>query len=329
MQTTAKIVSLLTAGLLMTACHHHKEPTADLGSTYDMPNADSGRGVYNVIVDGKKRTKYFDSTDLDILSERVCCPDYVKEVAIVRTNRELEIRVGDYSPNIVLEDVNLVSYDDQTNRACIEVDLKVMHSATAETALPTVEVPLFFAASHIPTQEIYKHGTAMARVDLNRPFETQRIRVGFDASDLAARNLKGWSLLTGIVKSKANRDFMNTVEDNVNQHFANAGGYDINTTRTGDLSKITAAPMESVPAAEAAPAAPKGKKHHRRHHAKAKVEAAPASKEATAATTTAPAAATPAPAEKEATPAATNAPATTTPASEATPAAAAEAKPAA
>lgn len=240
MQTTVKIVSLLTAGLLMTACHQHQEPTGNLGSTYEMPNATEGKGVYNVIVDGNKREKFFDRTDLDILSERVCCPEIVKEVAIVRTNRELEIRVGDYTPNIVIEDIDMDYYDETTHRLGVTFDLKVLHSAAPTTALPMVEVPIFFSAVDIPSQEIYKHGTAMVRVDMNRPFETQKVRVWFNVSDLAARNLKGWSLLTGIVKSKANRDFMNNIENGINQRFAEAGGRDINTTRTGPVPQSVA-----------------------------------------------------------------------------------------
>ena len=247
MKNTVKALSLLTAGLLMTACQHHQEPVGNLGSTYGMPNATEGKGIYNVIVDGKKREKYFDTTDLDILSERVCCPDMVKEVAIVRTNRELEIRVGDYTPNILIEDVDFNYYDEENQRISVVFDLKVLHSAPPAMALPMVEVPLFFSAVNIPTQEVYKHGTAMAKIDMNRPFETQKVRAWFDVRDLAARGLKGWSLLTGIVKSKANRDFMNQVEDSINQRYAEAGGRDINTTRTGALPQAMRASENAAP----------------------------------------------------------------------------------
>ncbi len=239
MRTTLKLVTFISAGFLMTACQPEKPTPPDMGSTYTMPNATSGKGVYQVIMDGKKKRMMYAPTSLDILSEDswgCCCDaDTPKEAAIVRTNRSLELRVGDLTPRISIEDVSVSCSSD--NPAMIEVvfDLKAEHSG-GSNGLPIVEVPLFFSSADIPSNEVFSHGHAMAKVDLNKPYEIQRVRAFFDTSDLKARGLTGWSLLVGIMKSEQNRKFEAEVAREDEQHIAEAAGPDINKNRVGNLA---------------------------------------------------------------------------------------------
>ncbi len=248
---TTKLLSLLTAGLLMTACATEQSPpSSNLGSTYTLPASAGGKGVYSVMENGKKKMM-FESTDLDILSEDVwacCCADFMpKEGAIVKTNRELEIRVGDYSPNIIIDDVDVSCESSDSSRVEVIFKIKVAHSAGANANLPMVEVPLFFSAVDIPTQEVYSHGHAMAKIDLNKPFEIQKVRAFFDFSDLKARGLKGWSLLLGIMKSDLNRKFEAEIAKEKEHTIAEAAGADINKSRTGTIAPSTRATEPEAP----------------------------------------------------------------------------------
>ncbi len=239
MHRATKSLTFLAAAFLMTACQPEQKPTpSNLGSTYTMPSGVGGKGVYQVMVNGKKKM-LFESTDMDLISEDAwgcCCAENApKEAAILRTNRELEIRVGDYSPNIMIEDIEVGC--DSNNPARLEVMfyVKVAHSAGANANLPMVEVPLFFSAVDVPTQEVYSNGSAMARIDMNKPFEVQKVRAWFDTSDLKARGLSGWSLIVGIMKSEMNRKFEAQVAKEKEHLIAEAGGRDLNTTRSGML----------------------------------------------------------------------------------------------
>lgn len=240
MRMTVKLLSLFTAGLLVTACEMEQRPTpSDVGSTYTMPSAalEKGKkGVYKVLENGRKGID-FDSTDLDIISEERwgCCRDDLspKEAAIVKTNRELEIRLGDYTPNVSIEEIDLASSVNNPGLLEVTFYLKVVHSAGSNANLPFVEVPLFFTCTDIPSQKVFKKGSALVRVDMNKPFELQKVRAFFDVNDLRARGLRGWSLLTGIMKSEMNRKFEAEVAKEKEQKIAEAGGrYEIDTTTT-------------------------------------------------------------------------------------------------
>ncbi|MBX9977029.1 MAG: hypothetical protein K2X98_02115 [Alphaproteobacteria bacterium] len=248
--STTKLLSILTAGLLMTGCATEQSPpSSNLGSTYTLPAAAGGKGVYSVMENGKKKMMY-ESTDLDILSEDVwacCCEDFMpKEGAIVKTNRELEIRVGDYSPNIIIDDVD-VSCTNDSSRVEVMFKIKVAHSAGPNANLPMVEVPLFLSAVDIPTQEVYSKANAIARIDLNKPFEIQKVRAFFDISDIKARGLKGWSLLLGIMKSDLNRKFEAEVAKEKEHNIAEAAGRDINKSRTGSIDASLRASEPEAP----------------------------------------------------------------------------------
>lgn len=235
-----KILSLVAAGLLLSACETQKPtPPPMAGSTFNMPSSGAGKGSYQVMMDGKKKM-FYESTDLDIISETAACCDkgQPKEVAILRTNRELEISVAGHTPNIMLEDID-VRCCDSSNASKLEVELrvKVLHGAGQNMNLPMVDVPFFFTAMDPATGEVYSHGHAMVKVDLNKPFESQRAIAWFDVSDLKARNLRGWSMITGIMKSYQNRKFEAEVAREKQHKIAEAAGpYDMNTKRTGSIA---------------------------------------------------------------------------------------------
>ncbi len=234
-----KVLSLMAAGLLLSACETQKPTPPMAGSTFDMPNSGVGKGNYQVMEGGKKKM-FYESTDLDIVSEDAACCDegQPKEVAILRTNKELEIKVGDHTPNIMLEDIEVrCCNSDNASKLEVMLQVKVAHGAGANANMPMVDVPFFFTAMDPSTGEVYSNGHAMVKVDLNKPFESQYARAWFDVSDLKARNLAGWSMVTGIMKSHANRMFENEIAREKEHKVAEAGGkYEMNTKRTGEIA---------------------------------------------------------------------------------------------
>lgn len=233
-----KVLSLVAAGLLLSACETEKPTPPMAGSTFEMPNASSGKANYKVLMDGKKKEMMkYESTDVDVISETSgCCPDgEPKETALLRTNRELEVKVGDHTPNIMIDDVD-ISCCGKENMVEVNIAMKVAHGAGENAGMPIVEVPVFFTAMDLGSGEVYSNGHAMVKVDLNKAFERQYVRAWFDVSDLKARGLKGWSLVMGISKSEMNRKFEAEVAKAMEHKIAQAGGHDMNTKRTGEIA---------------------------------------------------------------------------------------------
>lgn len=251
MNKLTKFCLLLGSGYLVTACETAQKPTPpDIGSTYNMPNQTSGQGTF-VVLEGGKRKVLFEPTDLDIISEDACtccsAEGFPKEGAILRTNRSVEFRVGNLTPSVTMEDIELGCCSD--NPAILEVvfKMKVAHSAGDNANLPIIEVPVFLTATNLPTQEVYLHRDAMLKVNLNQNLEIQKFRVRFDASDLKARGLKGWSFVTGIMKSEMNRTFEAQVGREAEHNIAEAAGRQINTTRTGVIPPTVRASEAAAP----------------------------------------------------------------------------------
>jgi|GEM_PF-6218632 len=237
MRMNAKLLSLFTAGLFLTACETPLPPSSNAGSTYVMPNT-PGKGTYNVLLGGKKGVS-FEATDLDILSENTnwCCDDgRPKEAAILRSSRELEIKVGDLTPNIRLDDIEVSCVWDNDGVLIVDYTFIVAHAGGVSRSLPVVEVPVFLTAMDIPSGEVYSNMNAMIKVDLNRPFDEQSARVRFDANDLKARNLSGWSFVTGLMKSEMNRKFEQGLARERELKIAETGSKEVNETRTGPIA---------------------------------------------------------------------------------------------
>jgi hypothetical protein len=229
MRMNAKIVSLLSAGLFLTACENTYYGGPDVGSSYRMPNT-PGKGTFNVLVNGK-RSVSFEATDLDILTERACasCDDGApKEAALMKSNRELEIKVGDLTPNIRIDDIEVYCEGNNSSILVVDYTFVVTHAGGNNSGSPVIDVPVFLTSMDIPSQEVYANSNAMIKIDLNRPFEEQYARVRFDISDLKARNLTGWSFISGIMKSEMNRKFESEVARSRELKVAEAGEREIN-----------------------------------------------------------------------------------------------------